>query len=179
MCSLMLTTTHLALAILLGLVLNLNRDEWFIALTFGVAIDADHLFAAPRYVSHNGLGAILRPSWDDGSGIAWRSLLHQPVGAFVVAPLAIGWRFMAPLLFWGIHVGVDYLQEATLSYTTPLEIALFSCTCAGIVFLVYRRWSESRPGTNFKKFLSAMRDAIMLYLSRGERASQGGAGNTG
>lgn len=179
MCLLMLTTTHLALALLLGLALNLDRDEWFVALTFGVVIDVDHLFAAPRYISHNGLGAILRPSWDDGSGLAWRSLFHQPVGAFVVAPLSVGWRYMVPLLFWAIHVGIDYFQAATLAYATPLEIAVFLPACAGIVFLSFRRWSESRPGTDFKQFVSAIRDALMLHLSRRDRSSRGDAGNIG
>ena len=61
----MLTTTHLLVAVLIGLVLNLNRDEWFVALLFGVAIDLDHVFAAPRYISQNGWAAILRPTWSD------------------------------------------------------------------------------------------------------------------
>jgi len=148
-----LTTTHLAAAVLIGLLLNLNRDEWFVALTFGVFIDADHLFALPRHVSDNGWAALLWPSWDDGSGLPWRSLLHQPIGFFVVAPLAIGWRYMLPLLFWGVHVGMDELQMATLEHSAVIESTLLAAVCSGILALQYRRWVALSPGSGFTDYL--------------------------
>jgi len=134
--------------------MNLDREEWFVALTFGVLIDLDHLFAAPRYIAENGWSAILRPTWDDGSGLQWRSLFHEPMGAFVVAPLSIGWRYFVPLLFWGAHVTLDKLQNATLSYSTPVEASLLAVVCSGIVFVCYRRWGEGRDDVGFGLFLS-------------------------
>ena len=156
----MLTTTHLAIAVLIGMLLNLNRDEWVVALSFGVLIDADHLFAAPRYVGDNGLGAILRPSWDDGSGLPWRSLIHYPIGAFVVLPLSVGWRFMIPALFWGVHLVVDQLQAWLIHWNTPAEAALLTGACAGIVLIWYRRWLDVTPDGDFRQFIRAARMAL-------------------
>jgi hypothetical protein len=164
----MLTTTHILAVVLIGLLLNLNRDEWFIALMFGVAIDLDHVFAAPRYISDNGLAAILRPSWDDGSGLPWRSLMHSPVFAFVVIPLSVGWRFFLPLLLWGTHLGMDYIESATIPHSTPIDIGFMTACSAGIVFLVYRHWSDLRPDSDFNQFVS--------YLSGSLRASLKGWG---
>jgi hypothetical protein len=160
----MLTTTHILAVVLIGLFLNLNRDEWFVAMTFGVAIDLDHVLAAPRYISDNGLAAILRPSWDDGSGLPWRSLMHYPVAAFVVAPLSIGWRYFVPLLFWSTHLGIDYIQSATMAYSTPVELAFMTACIAGIVFLVYRHWSDLRPDTDFNQFVSHLSDSLRASL---------------
>lgn len=153
--------------VLIGLALRLDRNEWFIGLLFGIALDMDHLFAAPRYVTSNGWAAILRPTWDDGSGLVWRSLLHEPVGAFVVMPLAVGWRFMLPLLFWSAHVGIDYVQNATLAYSVVVEAAVFSATIASIVWILYRRWSELQSDdTDFRKFLSHAGVTLRSYLSQ-------------
>lgn len=149
----MLTTTHLAIAVLIGLLLNLNRDEWFVAITFGVLIDADHLFAAPRYISDNGLGAIMKPSWDDASGLPWKSLFHEPVGAFFVVPLAIGWRYMTPLVFWGAHLLADELQVATLDQSAVVESVLFTGVVVAIVYVAYSRWSALSGDESFMVFL--------------------------
>jgi hypothetical protein len=159
----MLITTHIAVTILLCLILNLNRDEWFIAFMFGVVIDADHLFAAPRYVSHNGWEALFRRSWDDGSGLPWRSLLHYPVGAFVVVPLSIGWRFFLPALFWALHLELDYIQTATLSWSTPIEAAVMTSSCIGIVYVLNRNWSEANPEGDFRQFIEAMGSQLAGY----------------
>jgi hypothetical protein len=160
----MLTTTHILAVVLIGLFLNLNKDEWFIALTFGVAIDLDHVLAAPRYISDNGLAAILRPSWDDGSGLPWRSLMHYPVAAFVVVPLSIGWRYFVPLLFWSTHLGIDYIQSATLAYSAPVEIVFMTACTVGIVFLVYRHWSDLRPDADFNQFVSQLTGSLRASL---------------
>lgn len=174
----MLTTTHLLAVVLIGLFLNLNRDEWFVALTFGVAIDLDHVIAAPRYISANGLGAILRPSWDDGSGLPWRSLMHYPVAAFVVAPISVGWRYFVPLLFWSSHLGIDYLQSETLAYSAPVETAFIIACVAGIGLLVYRRWSDLRPDADFSQFVSYVNGAVRNSLKSCSVTIRGFFGST-
>ena len=161
----MLITTHIAVTILLCLVLNLNQDEWFIAFMFGVMIDADHLFAAPGYVSRNGWEALLRRSWDDGSGLPWRSLFHYPVGAFVVIPLSVGWRYFLPVLFWAIHLEMDYIQTATLSWSTQIEAAVMTLSCIGIVYMLHRNWSDANPDGDFRQFLEAMGSGLAGYGS--------------
>lgn len=132
--------------------MNLNKDEWFIAITFGVLIDADHLFAAPRYISDNGLAAILRPSWDDASGLPWKSLFHDPIGVFIVAPLSIGWRFLLPLVFWGMHVAADELQAATLDQSAIVESAMLCAVIVAIVFVTYSRWRALAPKPGLRCF---------------------------
>ena len=154
------------MAVLIGLFMNLNRDEWFVALTFGVLIDADHLFAAPRYISDNGLGAIMSPSWDDASGLPWKSLFHEPVGAFFVVPLAIGWRYMVPVIFWGTHVAADELQMATLGLSALVESVIIIAVCAGILYVAYSRWSALSAEPSFQLFLKQSWAQIKTWSSR-------------
>lgn len=139
----------------------MNKDEWFIAILFGVVIDADHLFGAPRYIEHNGWGALLRRSWDDGSGLPWKSLLHYPVGAFVVAPLSVGWRYFLPALFWALHLELDYIQTATGFWSTPIEAVVMTSSCFGIVFMLHRNWQDSEPDGDFNLFIKTMESRLV------------------
>ncbi|MEM4276121.1 MAG: hypothetical protein QXQ13_01355 [Thermoplasmata archaeon] len=161
----MLTTTHLAVAVLLGMLMNLDRDEWFVALTFGLFLDIDHLFAAPRYVSDNGWGALLAPTWEDGSGLPWKSAFHHPEGAFIVGYLSVGWRLCIPLLFWGSHLALDELQLATLDHSAIVESAVLAAALGGILWVGYWRWSRLEPGEDFLGFLRHLATRISSVLS--------------
>jgi len=141
-----------------------------VAITFGVLLDLDHVFAVERYVGNNGVAAMFNATWDDGSGEPWKSLMHYPVGIFVVAPLAIGWRFMVPLLFWGTHIGLDYLQSATLAYSAIIESLVLSALFAGVITVHYRRWRSERPGGNFAQYVSYVSSYIRRALSLGRPA---------
>jgi len=130
-----------------------------------VVIDADHLFALPRYVSDNGAAAILSPTWDDGSGLPWKSSFHYPEGAFVVGYLAIGWRFLIPLVFWGSHVAIDEFQLATIEYSAIVE-SVFLCSVVGtVVALGYKRYLEAEPDGDFRMFLNHVKDWLRKSLS--------------
>ncbi len=144
----------------------MDWNEWFVAILFGVALDLDHLFAVPGYVGRNGFGAILAPSWDDGSGAVWRSLIHYPIGSFVVIPLAVGWRFMLPLLFWASHLAIDYVQSATLAYSAIVEAAFLSVTCIAIFGLGYYRWRVAKGASGVFPFLVYLKDTAKYYLGR-------------
>lgn len=137
----MLTPTHLTVVILAAMLLRLNRDEWVVVLLFGVVVDADHLFAVPRYVSDNGWAALLRQTWDDGSGLPWKSWFHYPHAAIVVGYLSLGWRLALPLAFWALHVGMDGLQLMLADWNVVVESAILLGSVAGIVALGYSRWS--------------------------------------
>ena len=143
----------------------MNREEWFAALTFGVIIDADHLFAVPRYVSDNGAAAILSPTWDDGSGLPWKSSFHHPEGAFVVGYLAIGWRLFLPLLFWGTHLVIDELQLATIEYSAIIESVFLCAVVGGIVALGYSRWLHLEPEGGFRQYLIYVKEWFRNSLS--------------
>jgi len=151
---------------LLGLLLNLDRNEWVVALSFGVLIDADHLFALPRYVHDNGAAAILAPTWDDGSGLPWKSAYHHGDGAFVVGYLSVGSRLFYPFIFWGIHVAMDELQLATIEYTTPIEAAIFSSVVVGIVYIGYFRWHALEPDKGFSDYLSHLKSIVKKSVGR-------------
>jgi len=167
----LLVFTHFAFVVFLGMLLSLDRDEWLAALTFGVLIDADHLFAMPRYVTDNGWGAVLRPTWDDGSGLPWKSLFHYPIGVFVVAPLSIGWRFFVPLLFWGTHLIIDWFQIETIQYSALIESAFLALVLTGILYLGFRRWDELEPGRGIRAYLYHLKMEFKRVFSRGRSVS--------
>jgi len=150
----------------MGLLMNLDRNEWAVALTFGVLVDADHLFAVPRYVEANGWASLLAPTWDDGSGHQWKSLFHYPIGAAIVAPLAIGWRFLIPLTFWGTHVFVDHFQTWTIDYWAPIEAVTFTAASAGIVYFSYSRWSETSADRRLSTYARQTWGRVVSALSR-------------
>ncbi len=141
----MLSTTHFAVSVLLGLLLNLDRNEWVVALSFGVLIDLDHLFALPKYVADNGAAAILRPTWTDGPGFVYKSSFHQADGSFIVGYLSVGWRYFFPFIFWGVHIFMDWLQLAALEYSEAIEAAIFASSLLGIAYILYNRWHALRP----------------------------------
>jgi len=152
----MLTPTHLLVTVLIVMLLRLNRDEVFIALMFGVVIDIDHIFALPRYVEDNGWAAVLRQSWDDGTGLPWRSWLHHPMTAIVVGHLSEGWRYLLPLPFWAVHLGMDWLQLAVSDYNTAVESAILVLSATGITYVKYSDWARHTGHTGAGPFLEHM-----------------------
>ena len=162
----MLTTTHLAVAVFVGLLLRLNRDEWFIAIMFGVIVDADHLLALPRYVEANGWGAILRQTWDDGSGLPWRSWFHHPMSAIVVGHLSEGWRFLVPLPFWAMHLGLDWLQLAVSEHNTLVEGAILAGSIGGILYVKYGDWSTLSGQFGIRSYMGYLVTCSVACISR-------------
>ncbi len=159
----MLLTTHIAVTILFCILLNFDQREWFMAFVFGVMLDIDHLFGLEGYVSRNGWGAVMNQSWDDGSGMPWKSLLQRPVGAFVVLPLSAGWRYLLPFTFWGMHVGLDYLQNSTGYLSTGIEAAIFASACLGTVAILHRNWIAAHPEGDMRAFLQMMWNGLVGY----------------
>ena len=161
----MLTPTHLMVVVLVAMAMRLNRDEWFIALMFGVVVDADHLFALPRYVSDNGWDAVLRQSWDDASGLPWKSWFHYPVSAIVVGYLSLGWRLALPLAFWSAHLGMDWLQLQLAGYNTVGESAILVGSTAGALYIGYSRWSIRTGGSGLPGYAGSLRESARSSVS--------------
>jgi len=82
--------------------------------------------------------------------------MHSPVAAFVVAPLAVGWRYLIPLSFWAIHLGLDELQIATLEYSALVESPILALTVAGILFVDHRRWSAASGTSGAMPYLGSL-----------------------
>ncbi len=92
--------THI-LATTLGVqALELHGGEAALAYGFGVAVDVDHALKAPFYLRAVGLR--------DRRGYYWRSSLQEPVAFLWIAPLCLWLGTAVPLLFFAIHLLMDY-----------------------------------------------------------------------
>jgi hypothetical protein len=124
--TLMLAVTHLFIALLLIRAFNLDRNTAFMTLLFGVFIDLDHIFGMIDFVTREGLGNALNLNAALTSDVQWKSLLHSPEGILFVGPVALITRMLVPLLAWGLHILLDYVQIYYLGICSPLEILLMA-----------------------------------------------------
>ena len=92
--------THI-LATTLGVqVGGLHGGDVALAYAFGVGVDADHAVKAPYYLKAGGFEKRL--------GYYWRSSLQEPVALLWIIPLALFFGSLVPILFFLIHVAMDY-----------------------------------------------------------------------
>jgi hypothetical protein len=71
-----------------------------LAYAFGMGVDIDHVVKAPFYLRAVGLR--------DKRGYYWRSSLQEPVALLWIVPLCVFLGSVVPLLFFTIHVAMDY-----------------------------------------------------------------------
>lgn len=96
----MTIVTHF-LATTLGVqALGLQGQDKILAYTFGMAVDIDHAVKAPFYLRAVGLR--------DKRGYYWRSSLQEPVALLWIIPLSLFLGSLVPVLFFLIHVAMDY-----------------------------------------------------------------------
>jgi hypothetical protein len=76
-----------------------GRDE-ILAYAFGMGVDVDHAIKAPFYLRAVGL--------KDKRGYYWRSSLQEPVALLWIVPLCLFLGSAVPLVFFVIHVAMDY-----------------------------------------------------------------------
>ena len=96
----MTVVTHV-LATTLGVqALGLHGRDAGLAYAFGVAVDVDHALKAPFYLRAVG--------WRDRRGYYWRSSLQEPVALLWIVPLSIFLGTVVPIVFFAIHVALDY-----------------------------------------------------------------------
>jgi len=92
--------THF-LATTLGVqALGLEGQDKVLAYAFGMGVDVDHAVKAPFYLKAVGL----RNKRD----YYWRSSLQEPVALLWIIPLALFFGSLVPILFFLIHVAMDY-----------------------------------------------------------------------
>jgi hypothetical protein len=92
--------THLLATTLGAQALELHGGEAVLAYAFGVGVDVDHAIKAPFYLRAVGL--------KDKRGYYWRSSLQEPVALLWIAPLCLFLGSAVPLVFFAIHVAMDY-----------------------------------------------------------------------
>ena len=80
--------------------LGLTGQDLALAYTFGMAVDVDHVIKLPYYLRAVGL--------HDKRGYYWRSSLQEPVALLWILPLCYFLGTVIPLLFFLIHVAMDY-----------------------------------------------------------------------
>jgi hypothetical protein len=96
----MTTVTHF-LATMLGVqAMGLEGRDKVLAYAFGVGVDVDHAIKAPFYLRAVGLR--------DKRGYYWRSSLQEPVALLWIVPLCIFLGTVVPIVFFAIHVAMDY-----------------------------------------------------------------------
>ena len=96
----MTIVTHF-LATTLGVqALGLEGRDKVLAYAFGMGVDIDHAVKAPFYLRAVGLR--------DKRGYYWRSSLQEPVALLWIVPLSLFLGTIVPILFFAIHVAMDY-----------------------------------------------------------------------
>lgn len=146
--------THLAVSLLLIQLLMLDRNDSFVALTFGVLIDLDHLFGLKEYVGAQGIGGVLDFESLMNADGQWKSMLHTPAAAMVVGPVATASRLALPLLFWGVHISMDFAEDTVLGLFSACEMLLLSGSVLALLWISYRKVSMFQPDLGFAGFVS-------------------------
>lgn len=165
----MLAITHLVVTLLLIHILVLDRNDAFVALVFGVLIDLDHLMGLKDYADAHGVRALM--DWDTlvNPGGHWKSILHNPVAIALVGPLSAVSRLGIPLLFWGIHMIMDMVQESCLAQFSTAEEMLLLFSSAALIAIRYTAYSTRHWGSTFTDYLKA-EWRVLTYMARPQYA---------
>ncbi|MBN1677615.1 MAG: hypothetical protein JW880_03670 [Candidatus Thermoplasmatota archaeon] len=149
----MLSITHLVVSLLLIQLLGLDRNDAFIALVFGVFIDLDHLFGLRQYTEARGMAALLDFDSLMNPGGQWKSMFHSPMAVGIIAPLSLGSRLGIPILFWGVHLLMDFAEDAYLGLFSAPEAMLLALTGLALVSIRYARSIESETAMGLLTYL--------------------------
>lgn len=139
----MLSVTHIVVSLLLIQLMSLDKNDAFVALLFGVFIDLDHLFGLKDYTQAHGLASLLNADTLVNPGGHWKSLMHSPIALAVVGPLSVASRLAIPLIFWGVHLGMDFVQENFLGVFSEGEAMLLFFATFTLITLRYAKFVES------------------------------------
>jgi hypothetical protein len=96
----MTIVTHILATTLGAQAMELHGQDLALAYAFGVGVDVDHAVKAPFYLRAVGLR--------NQRGYYWRSSLQEPVALLWMVPLCLLLGTMVPIVFFVIHVTMDY-----------------------------------------------------------------------
>jgi len=97
----MLMFSHLAINLILIKILNLAGSDIILALIFGNLVDLDHLFHLKLILKD------WRYLYNDKKML--RTFIQEPISLIWILPLCLLLRNFIPLIFWSVHVLMDYL----------------------------------------------------------------------
>ncbi|MCU0852135.1 MAG: hypothetical protein MUC90_02605 [Thermoplasmata archaeon] len=160
----MLALTHVIVTLLVIQLLMLDRNEAFIALTFGVFIDLDHLLGLGTYAKANGIAPLMDMDTLMNPGGQWKSMLHSPMALAMVAPISYVVRMAIPVLFWGVHVSMDYLEESFLGHFSNLEAMLGALAAIALVTMRYSKYVESFSFSDIRTYLKMEVSSVRAHL---------------
>ncbi|MGD9962917.1 MAG: hypothetical protein AB7S97_03350 [Thermoplasmata archaeon] len=166
----MLAVTHLVVSLALIQILTLDRNDAFVALMFGVFIDVDHLFGLKDYMDARGVAAVLDFDSLMHADGQWKSMLHSPIAVMVVGPVATASRLALPLVFWGVHITMDFAEDAYLGLFSAFEMALLAGSATALLVIGFRRARATEPEIRFMVFLSSQWSRIVSPFTRIRRA---------
>jgi hypothetical protein len=149
----MIALTHLVLALLLIKFFGLDRNAAFATLLFGVFIDLDHLFGVFDFLMRDGWANALNINAAMASNIQWKSLLHSPEGILFVAPVVLMSRWTIPLVAWGLHLLMDYVQINYLGIFSPFEMVLLAALSIGLLHLERQDYLAETGNASYRRFL--------------------------
>jgi len=164
----MIAPTHLIVTLLLIQIFLLDKNDAFVALVFGVFIDLDHLMGLRDYTQANGIKAVFDLDHLMNPGGHWKSFLHNPIALGIVGPLAFASRLAIPLVFWGLHVAMDILQEGFLGQFSQAEAMLVFFSCAALVSLRYVKYIESGHGGTLLQYFRSEMSSTRNILAAGQ-----------
>lgn len=149
----MLTVTHIVVSLLLVQLLSLDKNNAFIGLVFGVFIDLDHLIGLGSYAQTNGLRPLTDWHTLTDPGGQWKSLFHSPIALGVIVPMSFVTMLAVPLVFWAVHVSMDFVEESFLGNFSSIEAMLLVISSVALVLIRYSKYTESYSLGSFEDFL--------------------------
>ena len=150
----MLSITHIVVCLLLIQILSLDRNDAFLGLLFGVAIDLDHLQGLTKYTEAKGLSGLFDIHSLMNPGGHWKSILHTPIAAALVTPLSVVSRLAVPAIFWAVHILMDFAEQNYLGNFSYFEAALLCVAGLALVTLRYSKQLESYSGCTLKQYFT-------------------------
>lgn len=169
----MLAITHLIVSLLLIQLLTLDRNDSFVALLFGVFIDVDHLLGLKGYVEVNGVRSVFDFDSLMSADGQWKSLLHNPMAVMVVGTVSAASRIAVPLIFWSVHISMDWLEDTFLGVFSGVEFALLATTFACLLALRYSRSIMGCEGLSLAGYLKGEVSGVVSLLRGLRRGSDG------
>ena len=162
----MIAITHIVVSLLLIQLLTLDRNDAFVALLFGVFIDIDHLLGLAEYLKANGIRAVFDLDRMMDPGGQWKSLFHNPVALMVVGPISVASRLAIPVIFWGVHIAMDFVEDTYLGVLSAPEAIFLGITALGLVSIRYGMYLRAHSSSTLVEYLrseaASVREGLRL-----------------
>ena len=94
---------HILSVLVLGKYLNLGSYEWLLAFIFGVLIDIDHLIKIPLFMKLKNSKTMRH--------LNWRTSFQEPIAFLWIIPLSVFLKSYIPLVFFTMHIILDYMMS--------------------------------------------------------------------